>query len=440
MMAKGEIKQPEKKETLATKQAERIKRLNLIRQRFQEFSPRAWVGLLELGGLLILFLINFWLILPFFGQPDQINVFSAPVVPVLVSLTEAIVPTQFGIRIWILAFLSLFPLFFYYFVREVSGRKLVGFIASFLVILPWGPFLPTRVKLGLFAQDGAHVVALTFMPLICLLLLRFLRRGNFWTGLLTALGTTLVALTSPIGVIVLAVFMGVITFSEMLLGQGRLKALRFLVIAFLTIGFSAFWYNPKFVLLTIQSAPGQILVKTFLNLLPISFFLLPLLGVFGFLLFENQPQLQPMFIAFFLTVGFGLFSLGAGVVHPSPSRFVPALGMALAFLIGISLITFFDFLRYSPKLKSFNFGRRARYLLALGLLTIVFGLIFLILVNFSADLWNIDNPQVLGILSEQKVGVWEIREQIGLPENILGLFITSFTVFGVTFLKTRLGI
>ena len=434
------IKQPEKNETLAKKQVKRLERLSLLHQSLRDFSPRSWVGFFEIGGLLTLLLTNFFLLVPFFGRPDQINVFSAPVVPVLVRLTEGIIPVQYGIRVWILSFMTLFPLSFYYLAREVSGRKLVGFIASFIAILPVGVFLPARVNLGLLAQDGAHVVSLTLMPLICLLLLRFLRRGNFWTGLLTAAGTTAVALTSPIGALVLAIFMGVITFSEMLLGQGRLKALRFIVVLVLTVGFSAFWYNPRFILLTIQSSPGQILTKIFFNLLPISFFLLPLLGVFGFLLFENRPNLQPMFIAFFLTVGFGLFSLGAGVAHPSPSRFIPALGMALAFLTGILMTTLFDFIRYSSKLKKFNFSKTSRHLFALGLLAITFSLIFLVLVNYHNYLWSLEEIQVLGVATEQKVGVWEIREKIGFLENILGVFITSLTVFGVSLLKMRLGV
>ncbi len=259
-------------------------------------------------------------------------------------------------------------------------------------------------------------------------------------GLLTALGTTIVALTSPIGVIVLSIFMGAIAFSEMLLGQGRLKAVRFFVVLLLTVGLSAFWYNPRFVLLTIQSPQGQALIKTFLNLLPISFFLLPLLGVFGFLLFENRPNLQPVFIAFFLVIGFSLFSLGAGAVHPLPSRFVPALGIALAYLLGILISLLFDFIRHSSKLKKLNLSRAGRRLIAFGLLGLTFVLIFLIFLNGRFALWELETTQILGIAAEQKVGVWELREKIGFLENILGIIITSLTVIGVAILKTRLGI
>ncbi len=440
MAIKKSFNYPEKEETLAIKQEERIRRFYHLRRRLAKFSPRGWVVVLEFVGLIGLFFTSLWLLLPFFGRPDQINVFSAPVVPLLVSLTEKLIPFSYGVRIWLLAFLALFPLSFYYFVREISSRKLIGFISSFIVILPFGVFLPIRVNLSLLAQDGAHMTSLAFTPLVCLLLVRFLRQGGFWTGVLSAFGTTLVALTSPIGFVVLALFMGVVTFSEMLLGQGRLKILRFLVVLILAVGFSAFWYNPQFALLTLQSPQGQLLKKTLSNLLPVSFFLLPILGVFGFLLFENRPQLQPMFIAFFLTIGFGLFSIGAGVAHPSPSRFLPAFGISLAFLLGILVTAFYDFLRASPKLKKFKIPTFRRQLAAFGLIFLVFTSIFIMITAFSQNLWGLEESRVLGLTAEQKVGVWDIKEKTGLVESVFGYLITSLTAAGVIILKSRLGI
>jgi hypothetical protein len=360
------------------------------------------------------------------------------VVPVLTSITNALIPYSYGVRIWLLVFLILFPLSFYFFVREISGRKLAGFLASFIVILPLGIFLPLRINLGLLAEDGAHIASLAFTPLVCLLLLNFLRRGSFWAGVFSALGTTLMALTSPIGFLVLTTFMVVITFSEMLLGRGRLKALRFLLVLVLAAGFSAFWYNPKFVILTIQSPQGQLVKATLSTLLPISFFLLPLLGVFGFLLFENRPQFQSLFIAFFLTVTFGLFSLGAGLAHPSPSRFLPAFGISLAFLLGISIVWLFDFLRTSEKINKFSFAKY-RQPLAFGFLAILAGLLLFIIVFFGRNLWELEQLQVLGAISpEQTVGLWEIKEKTTRLESIFGYTITGLTALGITILKMKL--
>lgn len=438
MTEENEIKQPAKKETLVRKQEKRIRRVHLLRGRLSELSPQWWVGAGELLGVVALFLTNIWLLYPFFGQEDKTNVFSAPVIPVLADLTENFLPFTYGVRLWLLVFLILFPLSFYFFVREISGRKLAGFLAGFIVSLPVGIFLPLRINLGLLGEDGSHIASLTLIPLVCLLLLRFLRQGNFWAGLFSALGTTVVALASPIGVIVLFIFMGVITFSEMLLGRGRLKLIRFLTVFVLAVGFSAFWYNPKFVILTINSPQGQLVRKTFFNLFPVSFFLLPILGVFGFLLFENRPQLQPIFIAFFLTIGFGVFSLGAGVAYPIPSRFLPAFGISLAFLLGILVVGLVDFIRASPKLKRFKIIFPYRRLVAAGLIGFLFALIILTIGFSGRNLWELTHTQVLGLTADHTVGIWDIKEKTTRLENLIGYGISGLTTLAVLVLKLKL--
>lgn len=438
MTKENSLKQPAKKERLAKKQEERIRRIAHLRSRLSEFSPQWWVGIGEILGLAVLFWMSFWLLAPFFGLENKTNVFSAPVIPVLATLTESLVPFPYGVRLWLLIFLIFFPLSYYFFVKGIAGRRLTAFLASFLVILPLGVFLLARVELGILGEDGAHIASLTLTPVVCLLLLRFLRTGRFWIGILAALGTTLVALTSPIGLLVLTVFMGAITFSEMLLGSGRLKFLRFVLVILLVVGFSAFWYNPKFAFLTIQSSQGQLVKKTLANLLPVSFFLLPLLGIAGFLLFENQPQLQAMFIAFFLTIGFGLFSLGAGMAHPAPSRFIPAFGISLSFLIGVVVVALFDFLRTSPRVKRFKPIYFYRRLISFGLIGAIFVLLFILFIVFSQNFWEIQYGQVLGLTAEQKVGIWEIKEGINRAENVFGYAVTGLAVLSVVILKLRL--
>jgi len=431
---------PGKKETLAIKQEEKIRRWRLthLRGRLSEFSPQWWVGAGEVLLVLALFLTNLFLLYPFFGHEDKYNVFSAPVIPLLTAFTDPFISYPYGVRIWLLTLFLIFPLAFYYFIREISGRKLIGLLSSFVVILPIGIFLSLRVNLGLLSGDGAHIASFTFIPLVCLLLLRFLRQGNFWAGIFSALGTTLVALTSPLGLVVLAVFMGIITFSEMLLGRGRLKMMRFFVVFILMVGFSAFWYNRKFVILTFQSPEGQLIKQTFINLLPPSFFLLPLLGVFGFLLFENRPQLQPMFIAFFLTVCFGLFSLGAGVEYHSPSRFLPSFGISLAFLLGISTVGLFDFLRTSTKLERFQILTAYRRQIAYGLIGLLFAVIIMTIGFSGPSLWQLEKTQVLGLATAKKVGLWEIKEQTSQAESIFGYSLTVLSLMMVGFIQRKL--
>lgn len=431
------FKQPAKNETLVGRIEEKNHRR--FSSRFSQITPEWWVGVGEAGGLLFLFLLSLFLLYHFFGQEDTFNVFSAPLVPVLADLTSVFAPYSFGVRIWLLSFLLAFPLTFYFFIKELSGRKLVAFLSSLLSLLPLGFFLPSRVKMGLLGEDGAHVASLTMVPIVCLLLLRFLRRGGFKSGVLAALGFTLVALTSPLGLFTLFCFALVVAFSEVLLGEGRLKILRFLTILFLVMGFSAFWYNPKFVILTLASPQGVLVKQTLFRLLPISFFLVPLLGTFGYLLFEQRSHLQPAFLAIFWTIGFGLLALGAGVPVSAPSRFLSGFGISLAFLLALLMVALFDFIRFSPRLKGFRISQRKRQLLGLAFMALITGVIFLVVFWKSGSV-HPERALVLGAISpEQTVGLWEIREKTSRLETVLGYSITALTGLGVAVLRMKLG-
>lgn len=431
------FRRPKEEETLVGKQKEKRLRLNHLHNRFAGLSSQRWVGTAEIFGIIILLGLNFWLLRSFFGEPDRVNVFSAPLIPVLTNLTDIFVSYAWGVRVWLLVFMIFLPLSFYFFVKELSGRRLMGFFSALIASLSVWVFLPIRVSLGLLAQDGAHIASLTLIPLVCLALLKFLRKGNFWFGILSASGFTLVALTSVIGSMILLVFATVITFSEMLLGQGRLKGVRTLLVFVLAAGFSAFWYNPKFVILTLQSPQGQLIKNILTNLLPVSFFLIPLLGIFGFLLFENRAHLQALFIALFLAVILGLFSLGAGLSNPSPARFVPAFGLAMAFLLGILVVWLFDFLRFSPSLERVRFLAACRSWLGFGFLGLVISLILLMFLS-GASLANQETQLLVALSEDKKVGIWELKERPSLLGNVFGYLITGLTLVFVGFIRKKL--
>lgn len=425
------FKRPGKKETLARKQEERVRRLNYLRSKFAGFSPQWWVGTGEIIGLVVVLAINFFLLFSFFGQEDQTNVFSAPLIPLLAKITSVFMPHSYGVRFWLLIFLLAFPLAFYFLIREISGRRLVAFIAVLIASLPIGIFLPLRVKLGLLTQDGGQVASLTLSMFVCLFLLSFLRRGNFKAGIASSLGVSLVALTSPLGLFVLFCFALAITFSEMLLGRARLKLARFLTVAVLSAGFSAFWYHPKFVFLIFNSSQGELLRETLGNLFPLSFFLVPLLGALGYLLFENRPHLQALFLAVFLSIGFGLLSLGAGVELSTPSRFLPSFGISLAFLGGLVLAKFFDYLKTAESFKRFKLLERYRELISFLSVCLFLSLFFLIINASGTSFRETQEAEVLGQAVVKRTGIWEIREETGGVANILGGGI-SFLTFGLT--------
>jgi hypothetical protein len=432
-----------KKDPILNRKRARLYRLDRFRNRVPQISARWWVRIIESAVVIGLMVVNFILILPFFGAEDRANVFSAPLIPLLSEITEPLIPFTYGIRIWLLTFIAFFPLTFYYFVRDISGRRLVGMLASLISLLPIGVFLSYRIDMGLLAGDGSHIAALTVIPLASLALLRFLRFGNFWYGMLASGLGAVVALTSPAGFLALAVFMTIITFSEMLLGEGRLKIFRFLLISLMIIGFSSFWYSPHYVASIFQSPQGQIIRKTFSNLLPISFFTVPILAIFGFLLFENRSHLQPLFVAIFLTVALGLFSMGAGVAHAEPSRFLPAFGIAFSFFMGMLLVMTFDFFRFSSKLKRFRFFtvKAVREKAAFGFLGLIVIVLVLVTILSVDNLWQLEgHQQVLGLSSEQKVGVWQVKQQTSTAQDIPGYIITGLTVAGMVALKIALGI
>lgn len=435
------LKRPKKSETLVSRvEARSYRRKLLARAKRLQHSRLITYG--ELFGLIILLLLTFWLLIPFFGQEDQVNVFSAPFFPILASLTSFIMPYAYGIRVWLLVFFAVFPFSFYYFVKEICKRKLTGFLASMIVMLPLSIFLFLRIELGILSQDGGQVAGLTLTMLVCLFLLKFLKTGSFNMVVASSLLSTLVALSSPLGLLVLLCFTLMITFSEMLLGQARTKIARYLVFCLLTAGFSSFWYNPKFIIMIIGSPEGQLAWKALINLFPISFFVLPLLGSFGFLLFENRPHLQPLFIASFLSIGFTAFYFGSGIPYSSPSRFIPALGISVAFLIALIVIWLFDFIRLSPRLDRFKLRRFQRRLIAISFtvfsffLTIVLGLIFRSKLVELAEL-----PPTSPIIVVSRIGIWEIRNATRGVGNIFGAIITLITIslafFAYTWLKKR---
>lgn len=431
------LETPQKKETLQ-QIAEARNHKRFLLGTVKNLPAEKWVDLGEIFFLISLFFLNLWLIWPFFGLKGITTVFSAPLIPFLSILSSFIIPYPSGLKIWLLIFILFFPLTFYFFLKEISQRKLIASAGSLFVSLPVGIFLPLRLEFGILKGDGPHIASLTLSALICLLLLRFLRKGDFKLGVLTGAGIALIALTSPLGLVIFFSFALLITFSEMLLGQGRIKFLRFAFVFFLAAGFSAFWYNPKFVIITVNSSSGKLVRQALANLFPISFFLVPFLGTFGFLLFENRPHLQSFFLALFWTAGFGLLSWGSAIPLAEPSRFLPALGISLAFLAGIAISFFYDFLRNWIKLKNFKISSLKK--IDIGFYGLFFGLIIFLIFLFQENLWQLRQSEVLGASStaQVEVGVWEIREDTSFVEKFFGYVISAGTLISLIPLHKKL--
>jgi len=158
------------------------------------------------------------------------------------------------------------------------------------------------------------------------------------------------------------------------------------------------------------------------RLIPISFFTLPVLGAFGYLLFDRKPDLQPLFLASFLTVAFSVIILaGRGFVLSAPSRYIPELGMSLAFLLGVGVEGLWEFLLENGGRWEWSRWRGGN--LVRGLMLLVIGLMIAGIVMGRNGL--LSQTQVLGFWSRVERGeIWKARERFSGFYNVLGYLIT----------------
>lgn len=357
------------------------------------------------------------------------HTFSAPLVPFLAFLGDLISPLTYARAVDTVVFFlfCLFPVSVYFFVTDLVGRRFAGLTAAAFSVLPL--FSGSRIRAAFWHGDTAHILALTLMPVAALFLNRFLRQGGFGLAFGASLLLSSIALTSPFGLFVFFIFMVVVTFSEMVISLGRLKFLRFMTILFLGILLSQFWYTVGYIRLILLSIPGKEMVATLANLLPLSLFLAPILGVVGFLVFEKRPRLQPFFIAVGLVIIFWLFSfagrISQGLYISHQDRYQADLAMAMAFLVGVLAAMIYQVLpRY--RFQLFGWRGKSSFLYLSGLILLfVFG-VFTSFGKIHSLARN--EGEVLGFISDQIVGLGEIRQQTGVWDKLLGSGITLGTL------------
>lgn len=399
---------------------------------------KPWIA--ERLMLLGLIVSNLLLVLPS-GGSSFTYVFSAPVVPVLAQI-----PGLFGVEYdvavrWLLLGFFLFgPITLYLFVRELTGRRLSAIVSAVLYSLP---VLRARFDALMVSGDGAHIAALTLVPLAGFYLMRFLKRGSFPSANAASVAVLLVALTSPFGLFALLSFLMVVTFSEMLLGTGRIRFLRFFLVLLIAGGLSAFWYNPEFVRLSLVSAPGRAVVAAVKNLIPLSFFVLPVVGTFGFLIFDKRAHLQPLFVALGLTIVFGLISFAGGLAKfavSAQSRYHPEVSMALSILWGVVGVFVYDLVGRLPKTKWFPVPDSKRMLLQRGMVVgfIIVSVILAVAVPHREAVSRRGSRLVAGVTESVVIDIGEIRERTGGSHRIAGYIITSATAVATAGMYWRL--
>lgn len=311
----------------------------------------------------------------------------------------------------------------------------MALFAVLAVMLPEYVFVESRIASGLYFGDGPHIASLTIAPLAIYALILFLRHGGRKNLVMSAFLSSVIVLTSPFGFTTYLIFALIAAFSEMLLGHGRLKLMRFVFIFVLAAAMVSFWYNPAFAVWLVFGPMGKEVRDLLWSLLPLSFFALPVLATFGYLLFDRRPNLQPVFLGFFWTAVFLVMFLVAERSIATPaSRYLPELGIALSFLIGVGLTALVDALKMAkialiPALNKPAFSNPAITLL----LVILIAAVILPRGRLISDMKALENV-------ENNLGrgrYWLERENYGGTAAILGYLISGGTIVTLFYMERK---
>lgn len=427
---------PQESETIAAKRSVRLaEKIRRARESIQAARASWSNASIEVIILLLIFSLNVYLIFPFFGSASNFTFFSGPIVPLLAKFIELFgPPLSYSIQIINIFFFLLFPISLYFFVRNVTGRKLAGLLAVLFASLPFYPFGYVRVHASFLGNDAAHIASLSIIPIALLGLISFIHNGGIGNLVIASVFSGLVALISPFGFMTYAILAFISGFSELLLGRGRLRLFRLMVAFLIAGGLCSFWYNPSFFFWMVTGPLGEDIRVMISRLIPMSFFILPVLGAFGYLLFDRKPGLQPVFLASFFTIAFAIIAVAGGGVFPShPGRYISELGISLSFLLSIIIVNISDYLKFTqnPKLIKYKKG----FLVNTGL-----AVLFVVLTSLTIFGKGrlVGNKQVLGIWEGVDKGdIWEAKEAFGGVSSLVGYSISATTVLGLGILATK---
>jgi hypothetical protein len=301
----------------------------------------------------LLIVLSFWSVWQYFGSPWKTGTLSLVFLPFIGQPIGELLQQNRGILLSQLVLVSYAfgAVSFYYFFYFLTKRHFTAVTAALLLLLPVIPFSsdpPDRLILSLVGSDGAHIIGVTLTPWILSLFLSFVRNGGRKQLILSVSTTALLGLISFFSFFLLIVYELFITLSEILVGQGKLKFFRFLKKVALSLVVLLLFYNISILKMFI-SEQGATAFAVVSNLLPMTFFIVPVTGTFAFLIFDRRPVLQPLFLALTYLLVFGLLNFVRIFVVDVPilnqSRYAPEAHVAVAFFIGLLLTYCFDLLR-----------------------------------------------------------------------------------------------
>lgn len=325
--------------------------------------------------------LSIWSLWVYAGQAWDVGTFSTALLPILTNALAEVFHVEHNIMLsyFVIGGVTIGPLAFYLYAYLMTHRHLPAVITALLTIaplLPFSAYSDGRTLLALTSGDGAHVAAFSFIPLASIAFLRFLQTGSL-KNLSIFISLVLVPIfLSFFSLFILFIFLIFSTISEILVGQGRLKILRFLKAGGILLILAILTYNISLVGI-FMSGESQLTVLELLNLLPLSFFIVPVLGTFAFLIFDRRPNLQPLFLALSFLVTFGLLHFVRISFIESAifrqSRYKAEVAFAVALTAGLVLMWTFDLIRAGKLLKRMPFLNAYRTLVAYLLVAVFIG-------------------------------------------------------------------
>lgn len=317
---------------------------------------------------LLIFGLSILTLVAYFGSSWETGSLSLVFLPLVGKLLIPILSGEDNLLLStiFLVGLAIGPVSFYAYVYFLTKRHLPSLLTGLLTLLPIVPFsssVPERLVLALVEYDGAHILGLSLLPWIAILYHNYMRWGKNKWQIATVVMAVLLGLISFFSFLVLIVILFFISVSEALVSLGRVKLKRFVVTATLLMVVFVAIYN--FALLDMmRSEAGKVTLAVVWNLLPMTFFIVPILGTFAFLIFDRRPALQPLFLSLGFTVTFGMLHMvRISFVETTifnQSRYAAEVSFVAAFLVGILMMWVFDLVRGGklvarfPRLKGYH--------------------------------------------------------------------------------------
>lgn len=287
-----------------------------------------------------IFVINLFLVYPLFSRDVTVS-FSSSALLIIADLFDrlGILHKSQFFSIIVFFSLSFAPISYYLFVRKVALRhELTAFLASLLFILPTPFFKDGMPMLGAILNgDGAHALIFAFIPLFLLYMQAFIATGLPAWGVMSSIGTAIIAIISPFAFFNLLIIFMVITVAEGFLGGLRIKLARFLFLVFSSLALSFFWYYPNVTMKIVAMVHVNFAIQKFWSVFPLLIPVIPILGVLSFLIFDKREKLKPIFI------GMALFLIYFFLFTVSKILNITGIFIAERYLIGLSFAASFFF-------------------------------------------------------------------------------------------------